>query len=172
MSEERTQGIIPYPGIYITMFSPLLSLNGRENEVVISSHRCPATTLVHIHVHVSLSVVSDSWQPHGLQPTRLLCPWNSPGKNTGVGCHVFIQRIFLTQGVNLDLLHCKQVLQSEPREKPLLLVGQSQLETQRKASQECDSHGWAFQGEEQKIYLKVKLMIVQPSYGLPWCLRQ
>ena len=25
--------------------------------------------------------------PHGLQPTRLLCPWNSPGKNTGVGCH-------------------------------------------------------------------------------------
>ena len=33
------------------------------------------------------SVVSDSLQPHGLQPTRLLCPWDSPGKNTGVGCH-------------------------------------------------------------------------------------
>ena len=33
------------------------------------------------------SVVSDSLRPHGLYPTRLLCPWNSPGKNTGVGCH-------------------------------------------------------------------------------------
>ena len=26
-------------------------------------------------------------RPHGLQPARLLCPWDSPGKNTGVGCH-------------------------------------------------------------------------------------
>ena len=33
---------------------------------------------------VSHSVVSDSLRPHGLWPTRLLCPWNSPGKNTGV----------------------------------------------------------------------------------------
>ena len=35
----------------------------------------------------SLSVVSDSYRPHGLQPTRLLCPWDFPGKSTGVGCH-------------------------------------------------------------------------------------
>ena len=35
----------------------------------------------------SHSVVSDSSQPHGLQPTRLLHPWDSPGKSTGVGCH-------------------------------------------------------------------------------------
>ena len=34
------------------------------------------------------SVVSDSVRPHGLQPTRLLHPWDSPGKNTGVGCHL------------------------------------------------------------------------------------
>ena len=34
----------------------------------------------------SRSVVSDSQWPHGLQPTRLLCPWDSPGKSTGVGC--------------------------------------------------------------------------------------
>ena len=33
------------------------------------------------------SVVSDSVRPHGLKPTRLLCPWDSPGKNTGVSCH-------------------------------------------------------------------------------------
>ena len=30
-------------------------------------------------------------QPHGLEPTRLLCPWNFPGKNTGVGCHFLLQ---------------------------------------------------------------------------------
>ena len=35
-------------------------------------------------------------QPHGLQPTRLLCPWDFPDKNAGVGCHFLIQRIFLT----------------------------------------------------------------------------
>ena len=46
----------------------------------------------------------DSLQPHGLQPTRLLCPWNSPGENTGVGCHVFLQGIFPIQGSNLGLL--------------------------------------------------------------------
>ena len=44
-------------------------------------------------------------RPPGLQPTRLLCPWNSPGKNTGVGCHFLLQGIFLTQGLNLPLLH-------------------------------------------------------------------
>ena len=37
------------------------------------------------------SVVSDSVQPYGLKPARLLCPWDSPGKNTGVGCHFLLQ---------------------------------------------------------------------------------
>ena len=36
------------------------------------------------------SVMSDSWQSHGLQPTRLLCPWDFPGKSTGVGCHCLL----------------------------------------------------------------------------------
>ena len=44
-------------------------------------------------------------QPHGLQPTRLLCPWDFPGKNTGVGCHFLLQGIFPTQGLNPCLLH-------------------------------------------------------------------
>ena len=44
-------------------------------------------------------------RPHGLEPARLLCPWDSPGKNTGVGCHSFLQEIFPTQGSNLGLLH-------------------------------------------------------------------
>ena len=37
------------------------------------------------------SVMSDSMQPHRRQPTRLLRPWDSPGKNTGVGCHFLLQ---------------------------------------------------------------------------------
>ena len=48
------------------------------------------------YVCVSRSVVSDSSQPHRLQPARLLSPWNSPGKNTGVGCRALLQWIFPT----------------------------------------------------------------------------
>ena len=46
----------------------------------------------------------------GLYPTGLLCPWDSPSKNTRMGCHVLLQGIFLTQGSNLGLLHCRQIL--------------------------------------------------------------
>ena len=60
----------------------------------------------------SLSVMSDSLRPHGPYPTRLLHPWDFPGKSTGVGCHFLLQRIFLTQGTNLGLPHCRQT--SEP----------------------------------------------------------
>ena len=64
-------------------------------------------------------------RPHRQQPTRLPHPWDSPGKNTGVGCHFLLQcmkvkseskvhflfqGIFLTQGSNLDILHCRQTL--------------------------------------------------------------
>jgi len=42
--------------------------------------------------------------PYGLQPARLLCPWDSPGKNTGVGCHALLQGVFLTHGLDLHLL--------------------------------------------------------------------
>ena len=44
------------------------------------------------------SVMSDSLRAHGLQPSSLLYPWNSPGQNTGVGCHFFFQGILQTQG--------------------------------------------------------------------------
>ena len=53
------------------------------------------------------SVVSSSFWPYGLQPARLLCPWDLPGKNPGVGCHFLLQgsswprdwtRVFCTAG--------------------------------------------------------------------------
>ena len=52
--------------------------------------------------------------------TRFLCPWNFPGKNTGEGSHSLLQGIFPIQGLNLGLLHCRQILYcSEPPGKPL-----------------------------------------------------
>ena len=51
------------------------------------------------------SVMSDSLQHYGLRPTRLLCPWDSPGKNTRVGCCALFQGIFPTQGSNPNLLN-------------------------------------------------------------------
>ena len=56
----------------------------------------------------TVTVMSDSLRPHGQQPAMLVCPWDSPGKNPAVGCHSLLQGIFLTQGLNLGLLHCRQ----------------------------------------------------------------
>ena len=68
------------------------------------------TTAVRISsVQFSLSVVSDSLRPHELQHARPLCPWDSTGKNTGVGCHELLRGIFLTQGLNLGLPHCRWI---------------------------------------------------------------
>ena len=44
------------------------------------------------------------------RPTRLLCPWDSPGKNTGVHCHFLLQGILPTQRLNSGLPHCGQIL--------------------------------------------------------------
>ena len=52
------------------------------------------------------SVTSDTLRPHGLWSSRLLCPWDSPGKNTAVVCYdALIQGIFPTPGSNLGLLY-------------------------------------------------------------------
>ena len=59
---------------------------------------------------VSHSVMSDSLQPHGLQPTRPLCPWDFPGKNTRVVRHSLLQGIFPTQESNSSLLPCRRIL--------------------------------------------------------------
>ena len=54
--------------------------------------------------------MSDSLRPYGLYPTRLLHPWDSPGKSTGVSCHCLLQETFPTQRSNLGLPHCRQML--------------------------------------------------------------
>ena len=75
------------------------------------------------------SVVSDPVRPHRWQPTRLLRPWGSPGKNTGVDCHALLRGIFPTQGSNpgpLQLLHGQAgSLAREPAGSPSINTGRS-----------------------------------------------
>ena len=65
-------------------------------------------------------------QPHGLWSTRPLRPWDFPGKNTGVDCHFLLQRIFWTQGLNLQLLQWQAADSSPPSHpgSPVYLVRQ------------------------------------------------
>jgi len=71
--------------------------------------------------------MSDSLQPHGLYS-----PWNSPDQNTGVGSFSFIQGIFLTQGSNPGLLHCRWILyhlshQGSPKMLKILLIKKTDI---------------------------------------------
>ena len=59
---------------------------------------------------LSHSVVSNSLRPHDCSPPGSSVHGDSPGKNTGVGCHALLQGIFPTQESNLGLLHCRQIL--------------------------------------------------------------
>ena len=52
----------------------------------------------------------DSLWLYGLSPARLLCLWDFPGMNTGLSCHFLLQGIFLIEGLNSGLLHCRQIL--------------------------------------------------------------
>ena len=56
---------------------------------------------------------------------RLLCPWDFPSKNTGVGCHFLLQEIFPTHGLNPSLPHCWQTLYHLSHQKSHPLVGNS-----------------------------------------------
>ena len=58
----------------------------------------------------SVSVVSDSLWSNGIQPLGFSVHGNTPGKNTGVGCHTLLQGIFPTHGWNWDLLHYRHIL--------------------------------------------------------------
>ena len=98
------------------------------------THEC-----LHMCVLVA-SVVSGSVQHYRLQPARLLCAWDSPGKNTGVGCHALLQGIFPTQGSNprcLHLLYRRKILYPLSHRVSVMSVSSScihkcsQLETTR-----------------------------------------
>ena len=101
--------------------------------------------------------------PHELQPTRLLCPWDFPDKNTRVGCHGLPQGIFLTQGSNpcfLRLLYWQAVsLPLEPHGKP------------------CQSlyrdHSISYKREQKnasRAQKREKILMVNFMYQLDWAM--
>ena len=97
-------------------FSSLCRETGRDSLKLGALQQCKFllfSNCLHLSWHlVCVSVIQLylTLRIHGLQPTRLLCPWNSPGKNTGVGCHFLLPGIFPTQGLNPGLPHCRQIL--------------------------------------------------------------
>ena len=119
------------------------------------------------------SVVSDSLLPYGLKPTRVFYPWDSPGKNIGVACHVLLQGIFLSQGLNLHLLcllRCRWILY------PLSHLG-SPSQGGRYIS---ITRGWSKRRERNQVYTldnkHVTRMLLGPwedesgtEEGLWWC---
>ena len=70
--------------------------------------------LFKVFMVVTFQIKSQVWVAHHntlwLHPTRLPCPWNSPGKNTRLGCYSFLQGIFPIQGSNPACLHCRQIM--------------------------------------------------------------
>ena len=76
--------------------------------IVLNHPVCRTSLVIHLAMKgesESHSVVSCSLRRHGL-----CSPWNSPGQNTGVGSHSLLQGIFLTQGLNPGLPHCRRIL--------------------------------------------------------------
>ena len=87
-----------------------------------TSPSLPEVTARNVLYMCICAVMSESLQLHGLQPARLPCPWDCPGKNTGVGCHFFLQGIFLNQGLNPGLLNCRQILNRKGLGHHLILL--------------------------------------------------
>ena len=85
-------------------------LNLAYKIVIKCDHLCPSSSLCHFLVVVMLLLLSHFscvrlYAPCGLQPARLLSPWDFPAEATEVGCHALFQGIFPTQGLNSGLLH-------------------------------------------------------------------
>ena len=107
------------PFLYQNFSHPIPSVS-----MVLSPPYLVNPSIPHVHLCMTAcSVMSNSLQSHGLQPTRLLCPQDFPGKNTGVGCHFLLQDIFLTQASNpVSPALAGRFFTTEPLGKPLSLT--------------------------------------------------
>ena len=98
-----------------SLSSPPWSALGHGQQHKREERGMPALVNCALHTGASLFYESESevaqscltLRPHGPYPTRLLHPWNFSGKRIGVGCRFLLQWIFLTQGSNLGLPHCR-----------------------------------------------------------------
>ena len=95
--------------IFISLSCLTCSILGTEKENGANLKGCAQQSFISLfylkYKECGHSVVSNSLWPHGLYS-----PWNSPGQNTGVGSLSLLQGIFLTQGSNPGLLHCRWIL--------------------------------------------------------------
>ena len=100
INHYKWQVIILIKSRYYIWFMTLMPLSERQGPkdilafFLFSSFLPPLTCFSHVRLFGTL------WT---IQPTRLLCPWDFPGKNTGVGCHFLLEGIFLTPGLNSRL---------------------------------------------------------------------
>ena len=95
LKTNRLPDISPAKKMGVFRISKKISFGGLQlwSESVLVAQSCPTL-----------------WDPHRQQPTRLLCPWKSPGKKTGVGCHFLLQGILPTQRSNLCFLLGSRIL--------------------------------------------------------------
>ena len=84
---------------------------------------------------VSRPVVSDSTRSRGLWPATLLCPWDFPGKSTGIGCHFLLQGVFPTQGSDLSLPNCRYILYHLSHQRQGTKISQTMQRSQEKKKQ-------------------------------------
>ena len=112
---------------------------------------------------VSRSVITNSLWPHGLKPARLLSPWNSLCKNTGVCNRPLLQGIFPTQGLNPGLLHCRQILYHLSHQwSPLMLLIQKDKSSCNGACEfSCGKHGSAQPKNKKRSQLKRDLLMTK-----------
>ena len=96
-------------------------------------------------------------------PASLLCPWDFPGKNTGVDCHSLLQRIFLTQELNRGLLHCRRTLNPVSYREDLGLW----LGPNNKNLWLCS--GLCFQEAQESFYRKTQHQNPGPPELVNWC---
>ena len=116
---------------YEWYFISVVFISPAANILTQSDHEKTITQIPHEAAAVLCLVISNSLWPHGLTPARLLYPWNSPGKNTGEGCHFLLQGIFLIQGLNSCLLHLLRwqvdSLPTVPPGDPIVVILNHQL---------------------------------------------
>ena len=133
------------------------------------------TKIPHASETVSHSVVPDSLWPHELKPTKLLCPWDFPGKETGVCCLFLLQGIFLTQESNPGLLHCRQILYrlSYATRKATCLIVQQKNKRERERPESMKRKelrmSWVLQQKISSRPSKQKCRGPRPTVESPLC---
>ena len=86
----------------------IMEWNKDSSVSFVQCFHCSGQNICMLLLLFHLSTMSDSFATPWT--ARLLCPWNSPGKSTGVGCRALLQGIVPTQGWNPGLPHCRQIL--------------------------------------------------------------